>query len=292
VEVETLEVKPCPFCEAELRDSVIRCTRCGRSLLSEPEGAERRPARAGSSQILGAPTVSGGTRGSRIGFPDDEPVRPAPAVWAPTPARGPAPSIAPVADPSARRALPSQAHASWRPDLALLVASLAAVAAAILAWRAIGDPWVRLAITDTSDRLNPNLVGQIPLKGQAALLGLIGQGLAAVIGAYGVLWFLYGFDRGSTIPWFVSPAVAITAAIGGLVLTGMSAAVWFVWKDAAVEHARAVRMTAQELKALLDTQPEPLVEIARLSGLMRFGGAMVAGLIASSTAWWAYRKRG
>ncbi len=213
-------------------------------------------------------------------------------MWAPTPTRGPAPSTAAVADVASRRALGAEIRSSSGPDFGLLLASLAAVGAALLAWRAIGDPWVRLAITDTSDRLNPTLIGTIPLKGQAALVGMIGQGLAGVIGAYGVFWFLYSFDRGSTIPWFMNPAISIAAAAAGLVLVVMSAAVWFVWTDAAVEHARVVRMTAEELRALLDTQPEPLVEIERLSGLMRFGGAMVAGLFASSVAWWAYRKRG
>jgi hypothetical protein len=51
-------------------------------------------------------------------------------------------------------------------------------------------------------------------------------------------------------------------------------------------------MTSQQLKALLDTQPEPLVEIERLDGLLRFGATMIGGLLASCTAWWAYRKRG
>ncbi len=174
----------------------------------------------------------------------------------------------------------------------MLVASLAALGAAVLAWRAIGDPWVRLVITDTTDRVDPRLVGEITLKGQAALVGMVGQGLAAVLGVYGVVWFLYGFDRGSAMPWFVSPSISILASMAGAVAVVISAVLWFVWKDAAIEHARAVQMTGQQLKALLDLQPEPLVVIQRLSGLMRFGGAMVVGLLASSTAWWAYRKRG
>jgi hypothetical protein len=190
-----------------------------------------------------------------------------------------------------RRALPGDRRASARPDLALLLASLAAVGAAVLAWRAIGDPWVKLVITDTSNSLDPELVGRITLRGHAALVGIIGQGLAAVIGVYGVIWFLYGFDRGSTMPGLVNPAIAMTASLFGALGVVLSAAVWFVWEDAAIEHARAVQMTAQELRGLLDLQPEPLVEIERLSGLMRFGGAMVIGLLASCTAWWAYRAR-
>jgi hypothetical protein len=67
--------------------------------------------------------------------------------------------------------------------------------------------------------------------------------------------------------------------------------VWFVWQDAAVGRAHAVRMSADELRALLDLQPKPLVEIQRLSGLLRFAGAMVVGLLSACTAWWVYRKR-
>jgi hypothetical protein len=189
------------------------------------------------------------------------------------------------------RALPSDHRAAGHPDLALLLASVVAVAAAVMAWRAIGDPWVKLLITDTSDKLDPKLVGEITLKGQAALVGIIGQTLAAVIGVYGVLWFLYAFDRGSTMPWFVSPSISIIASVVGLLGVVLAALVWFVWQDAAVDHAHAVRMSAQELRGLLDLEPKPLVEIQRLSGLMRFGGAMVVGLLASCTAWWAYRKR-
>jgi hypothetical protein len=122
-------------------------------------------------------------------------------------------------------------------------------------------------------------------------VGIIGQALAAVIGVFGVLWFLYAFDRGSTMPWYVNPSIAIVASVAGVIGVVLSALVWFVWQDAAVDRAHAVRMSAEELRALLDLQPKPLVEIHRLSGLLRFGGAMVVGLVASCTAWWAYRKR-
>jgi hypothetical protein len=280
-------VKVCPFCEAELRDSVIRCTRCGRSLVAEPEGETGTPARVGAASGLGAPTVSGGSRGSRIGFPEHDPVRPTSPVWADTTTRA-APAPAKLSE---LRALPSDRRGAGRPDFALLLASVVAVGAAVIAWRAIGDPWVKLVITDTSDKLDPKLVGEVALRGQAALVGIIGQALAAVIGVYGVIWFLYAFDRRSTMPWYVNPSIAIVVAVVGVIGVVLSAMVWFVWQDAAVTRAHAVRMSAEELRALLDMQPKPLVEIQRLSGLLRFGGAMVVGLLASCTALWAYRKR-
>jgi hypothetical protein len=188
--------------------------------------------------------------------------------------------------------LPTDRRRSARPDFVLLVAALAAGGAAFLAWKAVGDPWVKLVVTDTSDRLDPVLVGDVTLRGDAALVGAVAQGLAVVLGIYAIAWLVLGFDRGSTMPWFVNPGVSILVSIVGLMGVVLSALVWFVWEDAAVEHARAVRMTAEELRALLDLQPAPLVEIQRLSGLMRFGGAMVIGLLSACTAWWCYRRRG
>jgi hypothetical protein len=214
-------------------------------------------------------------------------------VWATTtPTRRPTATGALATDLGARRALPGERRGSARPDFALLFSALGAVAAAVLAWQAIADPWVRLVVTDTTDKLNPKLVGDITLRGHAAFVGILGQGLAAVIGAFSVLWFLYGFDRGSTMPGFVNPAIAILAAVAGVIGVAVSAMVWYVWQDAAVQHARAVHMTVQELRAFLDLKPEPLVQIERLPGLLRFAGAMAIGLVASCTAWWAYRQRG
>jgi hypothetical protein len=173
----------------------------------------------------------------------------------------------------------------------LLLAAVTTIVAAFLAWQAIDHQWVRLVITDTSDRLDPQLVGDITLRGRAALVGVLGRGLVLVIGALGVAWLLHGFDKGSTMRWFVNPAFAIVAALVGLLGAIMSAMVWFVWEDAAVVRARAVKMSVDELNELLHLQPEPLVQIERLTGLVRFGGAMVIGLLAACAAWWCSHKR-
>lgn len=287
-------MKACPFCQAELRDSVIKCTRCGRSLLAEPEPSPgHRPVPASAtSPGLGAPTVSGGTRGSKVGFPQQEPTAPTgPTAWATPSTRAAAPTGDSMPHLADLRALPSDRRRSAQPDFALLLAAVATVGAAVIAWRSIGDPWVKLVITDTSDRLDPQLVGDITLHGQAAMVGIMGQGLAAALGAFGILWLFCGFNRRSTMPWFANPAGAILTSIAALIGTVVSAMVWFVWEDAAVKHARAVKMTVEELGALLHLQPEPLVQIQRLTGLMRFGGAMVVGLLAACTAWWCSHKR-
>jgi hypothetical protein len=285
-------VKACPFCQAELRDSVIKCTRCGRSLLGDPDAEQQPVAARATSPGLGAPTVSGGSRGTKVGFPPPAgPAEPAaPTPWAAPPAQAARPGE-PIQPVTALRALPSDRRGSGRPDVVLLLAAAATVGAAVLAWRSIGDPWVRLVITDTSDGLNPKLVGEIALHGQAALLGTIGRALAVLLGAFGLLWFVFGFDRGSTPPWFTNPGLAIIGSIVGLIGTVMAAEIWFVWQDAAVKHARAVRMTAAELRTLLELKPEPLVEVERLSGLVRFGGAMVIALLAGCGAWWSYHRR-
>jgi hypothetical protein len=192
---------------------------------------------------------------------------------------------------STLRALPSERTRSGKPDLVLLLVALIAIGAAVIAWNSIGQPWVKLTITDTSDRMDPQLIGDITLRGQAAMLGMIGKGLAVALGVYGLLWLVYGFDKGSTVPWFANPAGAILVTIAGLIGTAVSAMVWFVWEDAAVSRARAVKMSVDELNQLLHLQPEPLVQIERLTGLVRFGGAMVIGLLAACVAWWCSHKR-
>jgi hypothetical protein len=162
---------------------------------------------------------------------------------------------------------------------------------AVLAWKAAATPWATLTLTDTADPANPEIVGRLTMPGTAALVGTIGQGLAAALGALGLLWLFYGWDRGATMPWFASPGVAIVitlAAVGGMLLTSE---LWFVWEDAVIEKARTVGMSVSELRAFLDQLPAPLVTIERLDGLLRFGTLMGGGFLASCLAWWAYRRR-
>lgn len=317
--VETPGVKICPSCEAELRDSVIRCTRCGRALREGAEAQaesvpERVPVAAAPavrpfrSEVWARPSTSApaSSSSSSASSPSTTssaqmtlpPPPVAPAIPAPAPQRHVAaarPALAApttrVKDRSAKRALPDGRKHSDRPDPALLLAALAAVAAAFFAWRSLPSAWVELTITDTSVALDPQLVGRMKLTGDAAMIGTIALGLAAVLGALGVIWLAYGFRRGATIPMVVSPAFAILASVGGIVLTILSMILWFVWKDAAVAQATSIDLSVQALRDLLDLQPAPLVEITRLDGLTNFGLAMVAGLLASSMAWWAYRKR-
>jgi len=267
-------VKACPFCEAELRDSVIRCTRCRRWLLERPE-----------------PDVDVRAPVAATAAPP-RPFAPAPPMSRPaSPPSVVGPRTGPVPDVVTRRALPARARRAGRPDLVLLLMALVAAGVGIVAWRSVADPWVRLTVTDTSDRLDPALVGDVVLRAQASVLGTIAQGLAATLIVFGALWLVYGFDRGSTMPWFTNPVGAMTASLAGIGATVLSALVWLVWEDAAVHRSRALGLGADVLRELLDGQPPPLVEIERLSGLLRFGGVMVLGLLASATAWWAYRKR-
>jgi hypothetical protein len=275
-------VKSCPFCEAELHDSVIRCTRCLRSLDGKA-GPEHEP----------APTAAPSAVATRV---EPRPPAAGPSPWATDGWTSPATRSAdldggPAFDVGALRALPRERRRSARPDYVLLLASLAAAAAAYFAWKAVAQPWVELVITDTRD-LDPVLVGNIVLRGQLAMVGTIGLGLAGVLGTLGVTWLFYGFDRGSNVPWFVNPFIAIVATLVGVGGALLSSTVWFVWKDAAIERSRAVGMSPEKLKELLDLQPPPFVEIQRQAGLMRFGGMMLVGLLAACAAMWSCRRRG
>lgn len=275
---ETPGVKACPFCEAELRDSVIKCTRCGRPLLERREPAAD-PRAFATPPASRSPSFA-----------------PAPPALAPpsrtvTPAAVFGPRTAPIPDVVTRRALPTGTRRAGRPDLVLLLMALVSAGAGFVAWRSVADPWARLIVTDTSDRLDPVLVGDVVLRAELSVLGTIARGLAAALVAFAVLWFVYGVDRGSTMPWFTNPAAAMLVSLAGIGATVLSALVWFVWEDAAVGRSRALGMSADELRELLDQQPPPLVQIERLSGLLRFGGVMLLALLAAATAWWAYRKR-
>ena len=103
---------------------------------------------------------------------------------------------------------------------------------------------------------------------------------------------LLRFQRGWSIPGILSPALAILVTLAGLGMTFLSSMVWFVWEDSMVLRAKTAGMTANEMRALLDNQPVPIVVIERLPGMISFGGMMALGLFASCLAWWAYHRRG
>ncbi len=284
-------MKVCPFCEAELRDSVIRCTVCARSLLERPAPVTVPPSG------FGPPAA--GTEPPRIDAPS-EPVpaetRPAPPAAAPSPwvtpsTRASGPTASSIPDALDRRALPTRSQ-GVRPDWAMLASALVTGAAAYLAWPTIAKPWVTLRISDTSDGgLGP--LGTATLGADAALVGTLAQAVVLIVGALALLWLIFGIDRGWTMPWFSSPSIGLVtslAAVGGAFLTSV---LWFVWRDAAVARSRAFGLSAERLTAILDNPNHaPSVELYRLPELTRFGGLMAIALLGSCAAWWAFRKRG
>lgn len=173
----------------------------------------------------------------------------------------------------------------------MLLAGLAAGAAGILAYLAITEPWVHLTVTRPATDTDPVLVATLSLRGKAAFVGTAGVAIAGALAVLGVVWFLYGFQRGWTMPSVMNPAFGILVAVAGLLAAGLASMVWFVWEDAMVARARAARMSTRAMQELLDLQPTPLVQIQRLSGLLSFAGMMVLGLVASSLGWYAYRRR-
>lgn len=173
----------------------------------------------------------------------------------------------------------------------MLLSGLIAVGAGALAYLAVREQWVHLTVTQEQTDVLEGVVVQLTLRGQAALIGTIGTALAVALTAFGVVWCFYGLQRGWTMPGISNPALALLVASAGIGATVFSAVVWYVWEDAMVLHAKATDLSIGAMRELLDRQPNPFVQIERLSGLMRFGGMMVLGFCAACLAWWAYRKR-
>jgi hypothetical protein len=347
-------MKLCPHCSAELRDSVIKCLHCGRSLKEAPEPAADASITPAPGSVPSPSTSSSNAwaprREEKLGWwspnpstqpatevvesgaterdetvdtttdvePDRAPVatqtvEPVPVArgesqpqppwsakadaWA-TRARMPEQTSArphpPVhaSETQGLRALPVGKRSSAHPDFLMLLAGAAAVAIAVVAWQAVAEPWVELRITDMTERGEFVLVGEMTIRGKGAVIGTIAQVLAGVIGALGVMWFLFGFDKGWSMPLFASPAVSIVTSVFGLAATVLSTMLWFVWEDAAIERARAVGKTPEALRDLLNQQPAPLVEIMRQPGVVRFGVMTGIGLVAACVAMAAANKRG
>jgi hypothetical protein len=278
-------VKICPRCEAELKDSVIRCVRCGTTVRGEeaeidaaasPNGPVRAPAKVSTTS-----SVWGGTAAPAI---------PKTAPTPPLTTRAPlVPAGAPLVDRMPRRALPTRR--AFGPDPIMLLAGLAAATAGVLAYLAIKEPWVHLTITQEATDTTPALVATLSLRGRAAFVGTAGMAIAVALALMGLIWFLYGFQRGWAMPGIVNPAIGLLVTTAGLLATALAAMVWFVWQDAMIEHAKGAHLSTVAMKNLVEAQPAPLVQIQRLSGLMTFAGMMVFGLLASCLGWYAYRRR-
>jgi hypothetical protein len=286
-------VKICPSCEAELKDSVIRCVRCGRTVREDvargtDPGEPAVPDRPRARTLAASHPVwaIGPAEDSALAMaPEPVPAmtRPPAGTWTP------APGVSAMPDLGARRALP--ARRSWGPDAFLLLAGMLAVAAGGLAYLAISEPWVHLTVTRAAENADSPLVLTMSLRGRAAFVGTAAMAISGLLAVLGLVWFLYGFQRGWTMPGLANPAFGLLVTTAGLLATGLSAMVWFVWKDAMVLKAKSAGMTMQAMKRLVEQQPSPLVQIGRLSGLMTFGGMMLLGLLASCLGWYAHQRR-
>jgi hypothetical protein len=284
-------VKTCPHCHGEIRDSVIRCTHCGRNLREEDDS--REAVKTGTSGTLSSrPAHLSQTAAERADQPSSPGAArphtaPKPDVWAEIPATPPVPRLA---DVSAYRALPATRR-SWGPDMWMLWAGMAAIAAGVLAYLAVKQPWVHLTVTQPETEFDKAEIVQLTLRGHAAFVGVAGQTLAIALAVFGLIWFFYGFQRGWSMPGLVNPLLGMVVSSIGVAMTALSSAVWFVWEHAMILRASTAGISAGEMQELLDQQPPPHVQIERLSGLMSFGGMMVLGLFAASLGWWAYRRR-
>jgi hypothetical protein len=266
---------------------VIKCSRCGRGLREprEPETVEAVAATAGPPPAPASNAVAEAPRQSAI--PSARAFAPAGATWDPMPS-GPTSSLAEV---ESHRALPTYQR-SRGPDLWILLAGVAAIVAGVLAYLIVRDPWVHLTVSVPESEFEEAIRVEVVARGQVAFAGTAAKALGVGLAAFGLVWFVFGFDRRWTIPGIANPALAILVSAAGLGLTVVSSMVWFVWEDAMVLRAKTAGMSAKGMAELLDRQPAPLVEIERLTGLVTFGGLMALGLLASSLGWWAYRRRG
>ena len=280
-------MKACPHCSGEIRDSVIKCTHCGRSLA----GTEGPASSAVPAPRIGAAPARATTSApsTRVATPVAAPARP-PIAHPPPPVRW-SPTVSALSEVSSHRAMP-EVERQWGPDMWMLWAGIAAAAAGILAFLALKEPWAHLTITAAATDATEAVVTNVTVKASSAFVGKAASVIAIVLAAYGVLWFFYGFQRGWSIPGILSPAIAILVTLAGLGMTFLASMVWFVWEDSMVLRAKTAGLTVNEMRALLDRQPVPIVEIERLPGMVSFGGMMALGLFAACLAWWAYRRRG
>jgi hypothetical protein len=173
----------------------------------------------------------------------------------------------------------------------MLLGGLMAMAAGTIAYLAIERPWVHLSITQMDIDGQELLSTGLSLRGKAAFVGTAGMGLAIALAVFGLIWFLFGFQKGWTMPGIVNPALGFLVATAGIISTVLASLVWFVWEDAMVAHARAAGLTTSEMRELLDLQPAPLVGIERLPSLATFGLMMGVGFLAAGIGWYAYRRR-
>jgi hypothetical protein len=303
--VENPRVKVCPGCEAENRDSVIRCTTCGATFPAGSRNAARADAHPGAASTAvpwaqGAPhisatavetsertTVPGPSRNDRSSVWST----PAATLRPPTATASALPTTHSGPDANARRALPTTSRTSNRPDAALLLAALVAAAAAYMAWGAITMRWMQITIGDTQEGV-ARTFGTATFRASDAMIGTLAQIVVIVIAAGAMLWFFFGLQRGWTMPWFSTPAIGIVAAVTGIAATFVSSFVWFVWRDAVFAAAERYGETASRLRRFLDDPDHrPSITLHRLAATQRFITMLAIALAASCIAWWAYRRR-
>lgn len=166
------------------------------------------------------------------------------------------------------------------------------IVAGVLAFGSAHQEWVRVQIAHLGEDSIPDAAARVSLRGDDALVGVIGLGLAVAMIVWGAIWTWYAFDAGTHVPGVAAPAIVILVTIAGIGVAALAGSLWFVWSEAAIAHARQAGLTTAGLRTLLDQHPSPEVGLQRLPALMRFGEAMVLGQIASYAALWSNRRRG
>ena len=164
--------------------------------------------------------------------------------------------------------------------------------AAYASWSTFALRWVRISLSRSDSEGDVVAVGDAMFRATDSLAGTLGQATVVVLAASALLWFVFGLQRGWSMPWFASPAIAVAASILAIVGSVVSSVLWFVWRDSMSENATRFGIDRETLDAILeDVDRSPVVAIHRLGGPGRFGTMMALALGASCVAWWRYRKR-
>ena len=294
-------MRTCPHCGGQIRPSVIRCVHCGTALAGQGAGAltDTAPAADKTGPADGAVEAAATSTGTVAAVPGELGARTVGTSAVPGPVSDPWVTPAVRADAQTRfsPAVPTRRAeiartTRRRTDGALVLAAVLAVAGAIAAYSALPLPWVRAELTTTGDGSDVTVVADMTFRGSDSVAGTLGLGVAVALLALGLLWFWYALDRGMNLPTFAHPLLALLGAALGAVVLAFSRLGYLFWDEAFVARAREAGMAKEAMRELLDARPAPTIAVEQLSGVYRFGAAVLLALAAGVVAWWSQRRRG
>jgi hypothetical protein len=169
-----------------------------------------------------------------------------------------------------------------------MLASVVALAGAVVAYSSASLPWIRTRLSTHDDVP----IARLTFRGSDTFAGPAALGVAAVLLVLGLVWFWYALDRGAGLPKLAHPALALLAsAIGAITLIATRLPL-NLWDEAFVSRAREAGMTRAAMRTFLGSRPAPRIAVEQLTGPYRFGIAVLLAVVAGTVAWWSQRRRG